>query len=119
MPRSGLCSIHTIQCRPAPAKSLVGRSRFDRGASFRVSSIESWGEEAMRQFYFKAMIEKSAGEHADWKAVDAAILQAAAMAKEVAPHWHQRLAALRRAGEIKSSPTEGTLDELLSESRWS
>jgi hypothetical protein len=31
------------------------------------------------------MIEKSAGEHADWKAVDAAMLQAAAMAKEVAP----------------------------------
>jgi uncharacterized protein (DUF849 family) len=55
-----------------------------------VSSIESWGEEAMRQFYFKAMIEKSAGEHADWKAVDAAILQAAAMAKEVAPYWHVR-----------------------------
>jgi hypothetical protein len=59
------------------------------------------------------MIEKSAGEHADWKAVDAAMIQAAAMAKEVAPYRHQRLAALRLAGELKANPTEGTLDELL------
>jgi hypothetical protein len=77
--------------------------RFDRGTSFRVSSIESWGEEAMRHFYFKAMIEKSAGEHADWKAADAAILQAAAMAKEVAPYRHQRLAALRRRRDQEQS----------------
>jgi hypothetical protein len=70
-------------------------------------------EEAMRHFYLKAMIEKSAGEHADWEAVDAAMLQAAAMAKELAPYRHQRLATLRLAGELKSNPTEGTLDELL------
>ena len=46
-------------------------------------------EEAMHHFYLKAMIERPAGEHADCKAVDAAILQAAAMAKEVAPYRHQ------------------------------
>ena len=31
-----------------------------------------------RHFYIKAMVEKSLGDRADWKAVDAAMLQAAA-----------------------------------------
>jgi hypothetical protein len=103
----------------ASAKSLVGRLRFDRSASFRVSSIESWGEEAMRHFYFKAMIKKSAGEHADWKAVDAAILQAAAMAKEVARtginDWRRYVAPARsRAVRPKARSMS-----CWSESRWS
>ena len=34
-------------------------------------------EQAMRHFYIKAMVEKSLGEKADWKAVDAAMVQAA------------------------------------------
>ena len=42
------------------------------------------------------------------------MLQAAALAKEIAPYRHQRLAALRIAGELKSGPADGaTLDELL------
>jgi hypothetical protein len=46
-------------------------------------SLDSLGvmEEAMRHFYIKAMIEKSAGEHADWKAVDAAMIQASSIAR--------------------------------------
>jgi hypothetical protein len=40
----------------------------------------------MRQFYIKAMVEKSLGEKADWKAVDAAMIQAAAMAEKVAAY---------------------------------
>ena len=49
-------------------------------------SLDSLGvmEEAMRHFYLKGMIEKSAGEHADWKAVDAAMIRAASIARHVA-----------------------------------
>ena len=48
-------------------------------------------EQAMRHFYIKAMVEKSLGERADWKAVDAAMVQAAAVAEKVAAFRHPRL----------------------------
>jgi integrase len=70
-------------------------------------------EQTMRHFYIKAMVEKSLGEKADWKAVDAAMIQAAAMAEKVAVYRRAKLAAVRLAGELKK-PTDGTsLDELL------
>ena len=71
-------------------------------------------EQAMRHFYIKAMVEKSLGEKADWKTVDAAIVQAAALAEKVAAFRHPKLAAVRVAGELNKKPMEGaTLDELL------
>ena len=70
-------------------------------------------EQAMRHFYIRAMVQKSMGEKADWKAVDAAIVQAAALAEKVAAFRHPKLAAVRLAGELNKKPTEGTLDELL------
>ena len=79
-------------------------------------SLDSLGvmEEAMRYFYVKAMVEKSAGEHADWKAVDAAMIQAATIARDVAAYRHAKLSAIRLAGEIKQGPADGaSLDELL------
>jgi len=63
-------------------------------------------EQTMRHFYIKAMVEKSLGEKADWKAVDAAMVQAAAMAEKVAVYRHTKLAAVRLAGELKR-PTDG------------
>ena len=60
------------------------------------------------------MVEKSLGEKADWKAVDAAMIQAAALAEKVAAFRHPKLSAVRLAGELNKSPTDGaTLDELL------
>jgi hypothetical protein len=79
-------------------------------------TLDSLGvmEEAMRHFYAKALVEKSAGEHADLKAVDAAMVQAATIARYVAAYRHAKLSAIRLAGEIKQGPTDGaTLDELL------
>jgi hypothetical protein len=81
-------------------------------------------EEAMRHFYIKALIEKTAGEHADWKAVDNAMIQAATIAEKVASYRHAKLSAVRLAGEIKhfqpsargataSAGDGATLDELL------
>jgi hypothetical protein len=71
-------------------------------------------EEAMRHFYIKAMVEKSVGELADWKAVDNAMIQAAQIARDVASYRHAKLAAIRLAGEIKQGPADGaTLDEVL------
>ena len=71
-------------------------------------------EQAMRHFYIKAMVEKSLGERADWKAVDAAMVQAAAVAEKVAAFRHPKLSAVRLAGELNKKPTDGaTLDELL------
>ena len=63
-------------------------------------------EQAMRHFYIKAMVEKSLGERADWKAVDAAIVQAAALAEKVAAFRHPKLAAVRLAGELNEKPTD-------------
>jgi hypothetical protein len=48
-------------------------------------------------------VEQSVGEQADWKAVDAALVQAASLAKEVAPYRHTRLAAVRIAGGYRPS----------------
>jgi hypothetical protein len=71
-------------------------------------------EEAMRHFYIKAMVEKSLGKEADWEAVDAAMVQAAAMAEKVASYRHPKLSAMRFAGELNKKPTDGaSLDELL------
>ena len=50
----------------------------------------------------------------NWKAVDAAMVQAAALAEKVAAFRHPKLSAVRLAGELNKSPTDGaTLDELL------
>jgi hypothetical protein len=74
-------------------------------------------EEAMRHFYIKAMVdkamvEKSLGDKADWKAVDAAMVQAAALAEKVAAFRHPKLSAVRLAGELNKKPTDGaSLDE--------
>jgi Transposase C of IS166 homeodomain len=71
-------------------------------------------EAAMRHFYLTALIEKSAGEHADWEAVDAAMVQAASIAKEVAAYRHAKRSAVRLAGELKHGPADGaTLNELI------
>jgi hypothetical protein len=60
------------------------------------------------------MVEKSAGEHADWKAVDNAMIHAATTARDVASYRHAKLSAIRLAGEIKHGQADGaTLDELL------
>jgi hypothetical protein len=64
-------------------------------------------ERAMRHFYIKAMVEKSLGEKADWKAVDAAMVQAATLAEKVAAFRHPKLSPVRLAGDGAS------LDELL------
>jgi hypothetical protein len=71
-------------------------------------------EEAMRHFYIKAKVEQSMGEKADWKAVDAAMVQAAALAEKVAALRHPKLSAVRLAGELnKKPPDDASLDELL------
>jgi len=71
-------------------------------------------EESMRYFYTKAMVERTAGAHADWAAVDRAMMQVAQIARDVASYRHAKLSAIRLAGEIKRGPADGaTLDELL------
>jgi hypothetical protein len=79
-------------------------------------TLDSLGvmEEAMRHFYATALVEKSAGEHANWKAVDAAMVRAATIARHVAAYRHPKLSAIRLAGEVRQGPADGaTLDELL------
>jgi hypothetical protein len=68
----------------------------------------------MRHFYLKAVIEKTAGELADWAAVDRAMMQAASLARDLAAWKHPKLSAVRIAGELNQGPADGaTLDELL------
>ena len=72
-------------------------------------------EETMRHFYLKAKVEQSLGEKADWKAVDAAMLQAASVAEKVAAYRHAKLSAVRLAGDINATGRmdNATLDELI------
>jgi hypothetical protein len=59
-------------------------------------------QQVMRHFYIKAKVKRSSGPAAYWKAVDATMLHVAAMAREIAPYRHQRLAALRIAAELRN-----------------
>ena len=66
-------------------------------------SLDSLGimEEAMRYSYLKSMIEKSAGELADWKAVDNAMIQAASIARDVG-RYADRVVAFRIMGPAEA-----------------
>jgi hypothetical protein len=67
-----------------------------------------------RSFYLRGLIEESMGVDADWKAVDAAFVQAAAIARDVAKYRHAALSAVRLAGDINAKVADdATLDELL------
>jgi FkbM family methyltransferase len=72
-------------------------------------------EKVVRHFYLRGLIEQSMGVEADWKAVDAALVQAASIAKEVAKYRHAALSAVRLAGDINAKATldGASLDELL------
>ena len=65
---------------------------------------------AMKHFYIKGMIEKSAGEHADWKAVDAAMIQAASIARDVAGRYADRVVAFRIIGAAEAAGAFGVED---------
>jgi hypothetical protein len=54
------------------------------------------------------------GVETDWKAADAAFVQAVAIAREVAKYRHAQLSAVRLAGDINATVTDNaSLDELL------
>jgi hypothetical protein len=70
-------------------------------------------EGVMRHFYFRAMIERSVGDEANWDKVDALMLKTLAAAEKVARYRHAQLSAVRLAGDISGKMDNVTLDELL------
>jgi hypothetical protein len=72
-------------------------------------------EKIVRHFYLRGLIEQSAGVETDWKAADAALVQAASIAKDVVKYRHAALSAVRLAGDINATgvPDNATLDELI------
>jgi hypothetical protein len=70
-------------------------------------------EGVMRHFYFRAMIERSVGEGANWDKVDALMLRTLAAAEKVARYKHAQLSSVRLAGDISGNMDNVTLDELL------
>jgi hypothetical protein len=70
-------------------------------------------EGVMRHFYFRAMIERSVGDGANWDKVDALMLKTLAAAEKVARYKHAQLSAVRLAGSIDDKMEDVTLDELL------
>ena len=71
-------------------------------------------EKIVRHFYLRGLIEQSVGPEADWKAVDAAFVQAAAVAKDVARYRHAALSAVKLAGDLNATVMDNlSLDELL------
>lgn len=73
----------------------------------------------MRHFFFKAKIEESLGDYANWTSVDDAMEKAARWAKEVAVYRHSRLTAMRLAGDpnnpIRTIREDITADQLRDE----
>jgi hypothetical protein len=70
-------------------------------------------EGVMRHFYFRAMIERSVGDGANWDKVDALMLKTLAAAEKVARYKHAQLSAVRLAGDISGKMDDVSLDELL------
>jgi hypothetical protein len=70
-------------------------------------------EGVMRHFYFRAMIERSVGDGANWDKVDALMLKTLAAAEKVARYKHAQLSSVRLAGDISGKMDDVTLDELL------
>jgi hypothetical protein len=70
-------------------------------------------EGVMRHFYFRAMIERSVGDEANWDKVDALMLKTLAAAEKVARYKHAQLSAVRLAGDISGKMDDVSLDELL------
>jgi hypothetical protein len=70
-------------------------------------------EGVMRHFYFRAMIERSVGDEANWDKVDALLLRTLAAAEKVAHYKHAQLSSVRLAGDIGGKMDDVTLDELL------
>ena len=71
-------------------------------------------EKVMRRFYLRGLIEEKMGVETDWKAADAAFVQAVAIAEKVAKYRHAQLSAVRLAGDINATVTDNaSLDELL------
>ena len=70
-------------------------------------------ESVMRHFYFRAMIERSVGDGANWDKVDALMLKTLAAAEKVARYKHAQLSAVRLAGDISGKMDDVSLDELL------
>ena len=60
-------------------------------------------EGVMRHFYFRAMIERSVGDGANWDKVDALMLKTLAAAKKVARYRHAQLSSVRLAGDISGN----------------
>ena len=67
----------------------------------------------MRHFYFRAMIERSVGDGANWDKVDALMLKTLAAAEKIARYKHAQLSAVRLAGDISGKMDDVSLDELL------
>jgi acetylornithine deacetylase/succinyl-diaminopimelate desuccinylase-like protein len=60
------------------------------------------------------MIEQSVGLQADWKKVDALMMQTAQVAEKVARYKHAALSAVKLAGDFDARVTDNaSLDELL------
>jgi hypothetical protein len=71
-------------------------------------------EKVMRRFYLRGLVEESMGTETDWKMADSAFVEAASIAEKVARYRHAALSAVRLAGDINATVTDGlSLDGLL------
>jgi hypothetical protein len=70
-------------------------------------------EGVMRHFYFRALIERSVGDEANWDKVDALMLKTLAAAEKVARYKHAQLSSVRLSGDIGGKMDDVSLDELL------
>jgi hypothetical protein len=70
-------------------------------------------EGVMRHFYFRALVERSVGDEANWDKVDALMLKTLTAAEKVARYKHAQLSAVRLAGDISGNMDNVSLDELL------
>jgi hypothetical protein len=108
--------------RKTKARERVDRIKAALGAYAKASpaidfkaSLDSLEmmEGVMRHFYFRALIERSESDGANWDKVDALMVKTLAAAEKVARYKHAQLSAIRLAGAIDGKMEDVSLDELL------
>jgi hypothetical protein len=101
--------------RAARIKRALGEYAKNAPAIDFKASLDSLDlmEGVMRHFYFRALVERSVGDEANWDKVDALMLKTLAAAEKVARYKHAQLSAVRLAGDISGNMDNVSLDELL------
>ena len=111
MPRGRPKGAKSVKTRIAIARAELAAKAPPIDHSTPMDSLDIM-ERVMRHFYLRAMVEQSVGLQADWKKIDALMMQTAQVAEKVAAFRHAKLSAVKLA-TVQRPSDPATLDELI------